>query len=92
MGIIREMRRMIASQPGIVDVPDLFAMVVGPSSFIVNGDVTFADELNVPAVEQAIASAALALRERWPAIEYVYLTPVSLPRPRRVRRTRRKRR
>jgi divalent metal cation (Fe/Co/Zn/Cd) transporter len=82
----REMQRIVASQQGVVDVPDLFAIVVGPSSLIVAGDVTFADELEVPDVEQAIAVCAAALQAQWSSIEYVYLTPVSGARPQRSRR------
>ena len=82
--MVREMRRVVAAQPDVVDVPDLFAVVVGPSSLIVDGDVTLADDLDVPHVEQTIMRAAAALRERWPLIDYVYLTPVPKPRPRRA--------
>jgi cation diffusion facilitator family transporter len=78
----REMQRIVAMQDGVLDVPDLFAIVVGPASLIVNGDVTFADELDVSDVEQAIALCGTALREQWSSIEYVYLTPVSEARPR----------
>jgi cation diffusion facilitator family transporter len=74
--MLREMREVVAAQPGVVDVPDLFAVVVGPSSVIVNGDVTFEDDLDVPTVEQTIMRASAQLGERWPAIDYVYLTPV----------------
>jgi hypothetical protein len=66
----------------VVDVPDLFAVVVGPSSLIVDGDVTFSDDLDVPQVEQTIMHIAAALRERWPFIDYVNLTPVPKARPR----------
>ena len=82
---LTEMRRIIEEQAGVLNVPDLFAVFIGPASVIVNGDVTFADGLTVPSVEQAIVHAAAALRGRWPAIEFVYLTPVSRARPRRVR-------
>jgi cation diffusion facilitator family transporter len=81
--VLREMRGVVAAQPGVVDVPDLFAVVVGPSSLIVDGDVTFADELDVPAVERTIICANAALRARWPTIDFVYLTPVARARPRR---------
>ena len=86
LAVLREMRAVVAAQPGVVDVPDLFAVVVGPSSLIVDGDVTFADELDVPAVEQTIIRSNAALREHWPTIEYVYLTPVPRARPRRTPR------
>jgi cation diffusion facilitator family transporter len=85
--MLREMRQLIAAQEGVVDVPDLFAVVIGPSSLIVDGDVTFAADLNVPAVEQSIKTAAAALRERWPSIEYIYLTPVPRARSRRTQRS-----
>jgi cation diffusion facilitator family transporter len=91
ISVLREMRRVVAAQPGIIAVPDLFAVVVGPSSLIVDGDVTFADELTVPDVEQAIIGAAAALRARWPSVDYVYLTPVPKPRSRRAARASRKR-
>jgi divalent metal cation (Fe/Co/Zn/Cd) transporter len=80
--MLREMTRIIAAQPGVVDVQDLFAVVVGPASLIVDGDVTFADALDVPALEQTIMRCDAALRERWPSIHYVYLTPVPAARRR----------
>ena len=72
---------------GVLEVPDLFGVIVGPRSVIVDGDVIFADDMDVPAVEATITAAALALRERWPSIEYLYLTPVPKARPRRAVRT-----
>jgi cation diffusion facilitator family transporter len=36
ISVLREMHRVVAAQPGIVAVPDLFAVVVGPSSLIVD--------------------------------------------------------
>lgn len=74
--MLRDMRALVGAQRGVVDVPDLFAVVVGPSSLIVNGDVMLEDELDVPAVEETIMRSAAALGERWPSIDYVYLTPV----------------
>lgn len=74
--MLRDMRQLVAAQQGVADVPDLFAVVVGPSSLIVNGDVTFDDDLDVPAVEETIMHAAAALEEHWPSVDYVYLTPV----------------
>jgi cation diffusion facilitator family transporter len=91
ISVLREMNRVVASQAGIVAVPDLFAVVVGPSSLIVDGDVTFADDLTVPAVEQAIIDATAALRARWPSVDYVYLTPVPKARSRRAARPSRSR-
>ncbi len=82
--VVRQMSGVIAAQAGVVDVPDLFAIVIGPSSLIVDGDVTFADDLDVPAVEETIVRCIAALRERWPPIEYIYLTPVPKARPRRA--------
>lgn len=84
--VLRQLSDIVAAQPGVIAVTDLFAVVVGPSSLIVSGDVTFADALDVPAVEQTIVRANAALRQRWPNIEYVYLTPVARARPRRAAR------
>ena len=84
--MLREMSQLIAEQPGIVAVPDLFAIVVGPSSLVVDGDVTFAHDLDLPAVEHTIIHCVHVLRERWPKIKYVYLTPVAKPRPTRADR------
>jgi divalent metal cation (Fe/Co/Zn/Cd) transporter len=83
--MLREMRQVVSAQPEVEDVRDLFAVVVGPSSLVVNGDVTFVDDIDVPRVEETIARTVIALRERWPSIEYVYLTPVPEVRPRRAR-------
>ena len=79
---LEQMRRLIAAQPGVLGVPDLFGVVVGPTTLIVDGDLTFADDLTAPQIESAVERAASALRTRWPAVGYVYLTPVSRSRPR----------
>jgi len=86
--MLHEMHAIIAAQDGVVDVPDVFAVILGPSSLIVDGDVTFVDELDVPAVEQALVRCSAALQGRWPSIQYVYLTPVARARagPRASRR------
>ena len=81
--MLREMTQVIAAQAGVVGVGDLFGVVVGPGSLIVDGDITFDDDLDVPAVERTIMQSAAALRERWPTIDYIYLTPVPQARARR---------
>jgi cation diffusion facilitator family transporter len=80
------MRGVIAAQPGVVAVADLFAVVVGPVMIVVDGDVIFEDELNVPDIEASIDNAGNELRSRWPQIRYVYLTPVGEQRIRGARR------
>jgi cation diffusion facilitator family transporter len=80
--LLSEMRKVIAQQPGVSDVPDLFAVVVGPLSLVVDGDVTFDHGIDVSEVEASIASATSELRERWPMVQYIYLTPVATKRPR----------
>jgi divalent metal cation (Fe/Co/Zn/Cd) transporter len=82
--LLRELRQVISAQVGVVGVADLFAIVVGPSSLIVDGDVIFDDDLDIPAVEQIVTRCVAALRERWPLVDYVYLPPVSKARPRRA--------
>jgi cation diffusion facilitator family transporter len=73
---LEEMRNVVAAQHGVVDVPDIFAIVVGPSTLTVTGDVTFDDDLVVTDVERIVAAAVSDLRARWPTVRYVYLTPV----------------
>jgi divalent metal cation (Fe/Co/Zn/Cd) transporter len=80
-----EAERSRSAQAGVIDVPDLFAIVVGPSNLVVDGDVTLDDSLTVPDVEALIDRAAAELRTRWPQIHYVYVTPVAERRPRGVR-------
>jgi len=84
-----QMRRVVGNQSGVIAVPDLFALVVGPASLIVDADVIFEDGLTVPDVETTIVAAASALRACWPAIAYVYLNPVAQHRHRRFTPTRR---
>jgi cation diffusion facilitator family transporter len=79
------MRSLIGDRAGVVAVPDVFAVVVGPSSVIVDGDVVFEDHLDVPEVEAVIVAAAADLRQRWPSVAFVYLNPVAAPRPRSSR-------
>jgi cation diffusion facilitator family transporter len=80
--LLTAMRGVIAAQAGVEDVADLFAVVVGPATIVVDGDVIFEDALNVPDIEAAIERAGNELRSCWPQIRYVYLTPVG---ERRVR-------
>jgi cation diffusion facilitator family transporter len=80
--LLSEMRKVVAQQPGISEVTDLFAVVVGPLSLVVDGDVTFEHGIDVSEVEASIAGATNELRERWPMIQYIYLTPVAAKRPR----------
>jgi cation diffusion facilitator family transporter len=80
--LLDRIQSVIAAQQGVLGVPDLFAVVVGPSTLIVDGDVTFRDELTVPEVEAVIDRASAELRSRWPQVRYVYLTPVAERRPR----------
>jgi cation diffusion facilitator family transporter len=82
--MLREMRRIIAEQVGVVGISDLFAVVIGPAAVIVDGDIVFAENLDLPVVEQTILDSATALRERFPVIQYVYLTPVARARPGRA--------
>lgn len=78
------MARVVLAQPGVEAVPDLFAVVVGPATVIVDADVVFDDHLDVPAVEATIRAAAAALRDQWPTVGYVYLNPVATQRPRNI--------
>jgi cation diffusion facilitator family transporter len=73
---LRAMRSLVASQDGVVEVSDLFAIVVGPMSLVVDGNVIFQDELSVSVVEKTIEHTNEELRRRWPMIQYIYLTPV----------------
>jgi cation diffusion facilitator family transporter len=82
--LLQSMQALVAAEPGVSGVPDLFAIVIGPATFIINGDVTFAGDLSVPEVEGVIEHATAALRSRWPEVAYVYLTPVASARPSRV--------
>jgi cation diffusion facilitator family transporter len=81
--VVEAMRAVVAAQRGVLGVPDLFAVVVGPESLVLSADVIFDDDLDVPQVEVAIVAAAAALRRRWPGVVYVYLNPVAAPGPRR---------
>ena len=81
--VIERMRTVVGAQAGIIGVPDIFAIVVGPASLIVGGDVIFDDALDVPKVESAIVDAASELRKFWAMIVYVYLNPVAAHRERR---------
>jgi cation diffusion facilitator family transporter len=73
---LRAMRSVVASQAGVKEVSDLFAVVVGPMSLVVDGNVIFQDDLSVSVVEQTIERTNEELRKRWPMIQHIYLTPV----------------
>jgi len=62
------MRSVIGECAGVVAVPDVFTVVVGPSSVIVDGDVLLDDHLDVLEVEADVVAAAADLRRRWPSV------------------------
>ncbi len=80
--VVARMRRVVTGVPGVVWVPDLFAVVVGPQRLLVAGDVVLEDVLDVPAVEGSLVAASVALRRSWPAVVSVYLNPVEAHRSR----------
>jgi divalent metal cation (Fe/Co/Zn/Cd) transporter len=80
---LQQMRSLVASQEGVAEVPDLFAIIVGAMSVVVDGNVIFHDDLSAAVVEQTIIHVNEELRKRWPMIQYIYLTPVP-PQPSRV--------
>ena len=79
---VERLRAVVLGQPGVLAVPDIFGVVVGPASLIIDGDVVFDDDLDVPAVESVIVATADALRAELPAVTFVYLNPVAARRPR----------
>ncbi len=66
------MRAIVAAQPGVVAVADLFAVVVDPLSLVVDREVTCQSGLDVSGVEQVVGHAVAALRVeagggKWPS-------------------------
>jgi divalent metal cation (Fe/Co/Zn/Cd) transporter len=84
--MLAEIRGVIHAQPGVIGVADLFAVVIGPSSLVVDGDIMLAANLDVSCAEETIMRSVHVLRQLWPRIEYVYLTPLAKPRRSRVGR------
>jgi divalent metal cation (Fe/Co/Zn/Cd) transporter len=77
----KPMRSAIAAQAGVVDIPDLRAVVIGPAMLAVEGDIRFDDGFTLPEVETALSDMETELRSHWPDVRYVYLTPVAAHRP-----------
>lgn len=73
---LRQMKSVVSFQPGVVEIADFFAVVVGPESLVIDGNIIFADDLTVSVVENTIIEINKELRRRWPMITYIYLTPV----------------
>jgi cation diffusion facilitator family transporter len=74
--VLDRMSAVVAAEDGVIEVPELLAVVIGPSSLVVDGAVTLRDELTAPEIEGILDRAAADLRSRWPEIRYVYLTPI----------------
>ena len=74
--VVEAMRRRVLHQEGIVAVPDLIAVYTGPHDVLVTGTVVLADDLDVLAVERALAAVGETLAAGWPGELRVYLSPV----------------
>jgi cation diffusion facilitator family transporter len=79
-GQVEKMRQLVAAEAGIVEVADIFAIVVGPSTVIVDADVIFDDELDVPKSRSSFFAplqpfvrngrrSASSISTRWPATD-----------------------
>jgi cation diffusion facilitator family transporter len=79
--LIEAMRKVVLAHPGVVGVPELLGIVVGPSTFVVEGDVAFDAAVTVPELEAALLSLEAELMSTWSEVCYVFLTPVA---PRRL--------
>jgi len=75
--MVREMSRIIARQDGGGPCPGSVRRRDRTTEPDRRGDMIFASDLDVPTVEETIVCSVAVLRQRWPSIEYVYLTPVN---------------
>jgi cation diffusion facilitator family transporter len=75
----RAMHRQISedlnSIPIVVAVPTLLTMQLGPGDILVAAKVDFQDDVTGDRIEAASDDAERRLRERYPAIRYVFLDP-----------------
>lgn len=65
----------IAESPGIVGVPELLTMQLGPDEVMVAAKINFADELSADEAEDLAGEIDQRLRQRLPVVRHVFLDP-----------------
>ncbi|MHA3703834.1 cation diffusion facilitator family transporter [Jatrophihabitans sp. YIM 134969] len=75
--IVAAMRRRVCDRDGVVDVPELLAVYIGPQAVLVTGTVVLDAMMGLADVERALQDAADEIRARWPGETRVYLAPVA---------------
>jgi cation diffusion facilitator family transporter len=78
--VVGAMRTRISNQYGVLDVPELIAVYIGPQAVLVTGTVVLETHVTLPAAQRALEGAADAIRQQWPGETRVYLAPVAADR------------
>ncbi|THV28511.1 cation diffusion facilitator family transporter [Glycomyces paridis] len=71
----REVRAELETAEDIASVQELLTLQLGPTSVLVAARVDFRDSATGEAIERTCRDAEARLRERYPMIQYVFLSP-----------------
>jgi cation diffusion facilitator family transporter len=73
--LVADVRLMLHSDPRVCGVLDLLTMHIGPQDILLNAHVDFDDKISGNALEQAVSELEQHIRERYPQIRYLYISP-----------------
>jgi cation diffusion facilitator family transporter len=75
--VLDKARRVLEADDRVVRVDELLSFHLGPADILLALAIDFRDELNSPAIEDAIHDLTAALSKAIPAIKRVYVRPIS---------------
>lgn len=76
---IRIMRQIIVSDPAVERVGRLFTMQMGPQQALLNVEIRFQRNLDIPQVELAIQRIKKHIRQKEPTVERIFVDPDPFP-------------
>jgi cation diffusion facilitator family transporter len=75
--LIRAIEAWLEQQPEVDDVVDLLTMMTGTDSILLGARVDFVDSTSGAELEEACVRLDVELREKWPALDEIFIQPTS---------------
>jgi divalent metal cation (Fe/Co/Zn/Cd) transporter len=80
--LFANVKKIIESDPAVVEVGDLLTMQLGPEQVLLAADIKFQPDLSVQELESAIDRLEQKIRKQEPVVKRIFLEAESLRRKR----------
>jgi cation diffusion facilitator family transporter len=81
--MLRDIRRLTQSEPGVLSVGRAMTMHFGPDTILLAMDVRFRPDIPASEVERTVDRVEKKIRDRHPEVKHIFIEADSLPAPQR---------